>query len=231
MSLKAYVTGNVFYLVDTITNVEYTGRSGNVEIEHRNYSGNDFFYFHNVLNFPKGRPVLLSEILNEASGAYTLGTLKTFIQDETGGFNSPGNGADFAEYQTTSDQVVLLNDDGVTYVAIPNMTLGLSSNFSVTTGVLKKTIKAGTFLINGVSDLEVNKAATVSYALFINGTLVPSEITPHTFTNQSKIENISITAIGILSLDDTIEVRAKGDGTLAVSVTVRKLDVTFVEIK
>ena len=138
----------------------------------------------------------------------------------------------YAEFHlTTTPEVVNIDADGITYVKIPNMVLSVGNGFSVSLGTLKKENSSGLFLINGVSDLEVNKAVNISYALFVNNSIVPSEITPHTFTNQSKIENISITSIATININDEIEVRAKGDGTTGVILTIAKLDVTFVSLK
>lgn len=137
---------------------------------------------------------------------------------------------DRAEFELTSPEIgIALNDDGVTWTKIPNMVLNLGKGFSVTAGTLKKINNGGTFLINGVSDLAVNKACTMSYGLAVNGSAVAKEITPHTFTAAAKVENISITAFAELGEDDEIEVWAKGDGTLGVELDITKLDVTFKE--
>lgn len=139
--------------------------------------------------------------------------------------------SDFAEYHlTTTPEVVALNDDGVTYTKIPNMVLGVGNNFSVTTGTLKYLNGGRLFLINGTSDLEANKAADVTYSLFINGSAVPSEQTEVTFTAAAKKTNISITAIAEINTNDELEVRAKGDGTASLTITVNKLDLTFLQV-
>lgn len=136
---------------------------------------------------------------------------------------------DRAEFHLLSPEVVSVNDDGVTWVKIPNMVLNsLSEGFTAAAGILTKTDQTATLMMNGVSDLGVNKACTVYYGLFLNGSVVPHEVTPHTFTVQSKVENISITALAQLAVDDTVEIKVLGDGTTAgVTVTVHKLDVTF----
>ena len=65
------------------------------------------------------------------------------------------------------------------------------------------------FLFNGVSDLEVAVADTVTYALYKNGVYVPTTETPHTFTAPAKTENISITAIVTLDNGDALRVWIK----------------------
>lgn len=135
---------------------------------------------------------------------------------------------DNAEFHLESMESVLIHDDGITWSKIPNMVLGRSnSGFSVSGGTLIKTNNDNNFLVNGVSDLEINKAATIFYGLAVNGNIISHEITEHTFSAASKIENISITASADLKLNDEVEIWVKGDGTLGVTVTVNKLDVTF----
>lgn len=153
--------------------------------------------------------------------------------NSTLGFDDASVGVEYVEYQIgLTPEVVPLNNDGVTYVKVPNMVSGLmSGGFTVSGGTLTKVDTLGTFLINGVSDLEANKAIEITFALFLNGALVPSELTSHTFSNQAKIENISITTIANLNIGDTVEIFAKSDGTTNSIITVNKLDVTFVQIK
>lgn len=71
------------------------------------------------------------------------------------------------------------------------------------TGTLKH------FLFSGASDLGVNKVCRITYALFKNGVLVPGAETPHDFTAQAKVENISITAILGATKDDYFAVYGK----------------------
>lgn len=133
------------------------------------------------------------------------------------------------EFHLTSPEDVDLNDDGITWTKIPNMVLNpLSNGFTATGGTLTKKGKPGKFIIHGVSDLAVSLSCTLYYGLALNGSIVSHEITEHTFTNQAKTENISITALGELSVNDTIEIQVKGDGTNNVTVTVEKLDMTFI---
>lgn len=132
-----------------------------------------------------------------------------------------------AEYHILDYEEVLLNDDGVTWTKIPNMLLNLPVGFSISDGTLIKTGNSGVFLMNGVSDLEVDKACKIFYGLVVNGVVVDHEVTEHTFSNQAKIENISITALATINAGDTIEVWCKGDGTAGVTMKIAKLDVTF----
>lgn len=83
------------------------------------------------------------------------------------------------------------------------------------------------FLFSGASDLEVNKACKITYGLFKNGTLVAGAETPHDFAAQSKIENISITAIlSGIKANDYFDVRAKSSVSDTI-LTVATLLITF----
>lgn len=132
---------------------------------------------------------------------------------------------------TTTPEVISIDDDGTTYVPIPNMVKNIgSAEFDVTSGILTYLGSGGRFLINGTSDLEINKAADITYALVLDGVPIPSELTTIGFTSAGKKRNISITAIAPLTTDQTIEIWVKGDATLGITLTVNKLDVTFLEI-
>jgi len=143
--------------------------------------------------------------------------------------------ADFKDHEhvkfsLSSEETVPLNNDGVTWTKITNMTIcgSDSPGFSCASGTLTKTTDDCAFLFNGTSDLSAAKAGTIYYGLHVNGAVVPTEITEHTFTSAAKVENISITSIAELSKDDTIELYAKGDGVAVNnSITIKKLDTTF----
>lgn len=138
---------------------------------------------------------------------------------------------DYADYHRPIAALpILLNDDGVTYSPITGMEPGLSKSFEVNAGILKYLNGGRLFLINGTSDLEVDKAADITYALFINGEAVPTELTTVSFSASAKKANISITAVVAVGKDDVLEIRVKGDGTAAVTVTINKLDLTLVEL-
>lgn len=93
-------------------------------------------------------------------------------------------------------------------------------------GTLTYTGPDACLLLNGVSDLQVNKACEVTYALYINGAVVPGAETPHTFTSAAKTSNIGITRICQLQTGDTIEVYAKCDDDTAIA-TFKTLSITL----
>lgn len=229
MSVKIYSDGNYFFIEDPTASIPLMDVKSEVKVR---LVSTGIYEIKSPLIGNKSYDI--DDLIDVSDASYTLGTWNTFFRANTG-FNpaSGGSGANYSEFHlTTTPEVVALNDDGVTFTKIPNMILGLASGFSVATGTLTYDGDDGMFLINGVSDLEVNKATDIFYALFVNGSLVPGEVTPHTFTNQSKVENISITSIAPIAQDDDIEVRARTGGTAtSVTITVRKLDVTFLEVK
>lgn len=104
---------------------------------------------------------------------------------------------------------------------------GLNLGFTLAAdGVLTHTGATGVFLVNGVSDLAVSAASKITYGLFINDTLVPGATTPHDFAASAKTQNISITEIAQILLNDEIQIKLMSD-TPGIVVTVTNLKVTF----
>lgn len=67
-------------------------------------------------------------------------------------------------------------------------------------------------LMVGTSDLSVDKACVLHYALYLNGAVAAGvSETPHTFLAQSKIANISIVGLVPIEAGDEIEIFAKSD--------------------
>lgn len=81
-------------------------------------------------------------------------------------------------------------------------------------------------LFNGVSDIKVDKACEITYALFKNGSLVSGAETPHSFASPSKYSTISITALTEVQPDDYFEVYAKCDDA-TVTLTINSLLILF----
>jgi hypothetical protein len=87
------------------------------------------------------------------------------------------------------------------------------------------------FLMNGVSDISVNKACELSYALFLNGEIYTdpnggTAETPHTFPASARTQTMAITALMELNNGDEIEIYAKSSEALTI-MTARTLRVTF----
>lgn len=99
------------------------------------------------------------------------------------------------------------------YYKIPGVfTASDCGRFECTTaGVLTYKGRSGIFQLSGVSDVQVDKACTITYGLYLNAALVPEATTPHTFLATSKISNISIVSLIELVYGDDLEVYAKSD--------------------
>lgn len=122
-----------------------------------------------------------------------------------------------------------LPDDGITYVKVPGMELAKGLGFTETSGTLNKVSTDGEFLFSGSADVALNKAARLTFSLFMDGVLVPGAQTPHDFTSASKVSGISITAFIDVPAGSALEVRAKGDGTLSTELVVNTLNVTLLQ--
>ena len=107
---------------------------------------------------------------------------------------------------------------------------GIDNGFTTSaSGVLTFTgTEAVTVLINGTADLSVDKGCVITFGTFLNGVLVPNSLTPHTFTNTSKVSNISIDTFGVFNPNDTMQVYVKSD-TANVNIDVNTLRVTVTE--
>ena len=81
-------------------------------------------------------------------------------------------------------------------------------------------------LMNGVSDIQTDKACQITYALYKNGTLVTGAETPHTFASASKYATISITTLIEIAANDYFEVWAKCDDN-TVTLTINSLKILF----
>lgn len=137
---------------------------------------------------------------------------------------------DFSEFHLNgSPEVILLNDDGITFSLITKLELKVQKNFTAIGGILT-TINGGIYLLNTSVHLETNKAMMLTLGLFINGMVQSDETIDHDFSNQSKVEAIPDASIITLAPGDEVEYRVRGDGTLAVTITIRKMDITFLEI-
>lgn len=102
---------------------------------------------------------------------------------------------------------------------------GHSLGFEVTNNKLKYIGPSSVcFQFTGVCDLQVDKACSTVFSLYINGELVTAAQTPHTFVSPSKTGTIAIVAIIELTQDDELEVYAKSDTALT-TMTVETLNI------
>ena len=82
------------------------------------------------------------------------------------------------------------------------------------------------FLLTGVSDVSADKVCTITYGMYMNGSLVTGAETPHSFPNASSTTNISISNIIKLTNGDYIETWVKSD-TASTDVDVQNLMLTL----
>ena len=138
-----------------------------------------------------------------------------------------------SEQQTNRGQIRLTSPNPTTlttidqyYQLLGTFDNGVARNFSINPDGTLTCLKAGPYLVNGVSDLEVDKACKITYGLHINDTLVDIAQTPHDFSSANKTSNISITGIVPLNVGDEITIWARSD-TATTEITVNTLFVTF----
>ena len=82
------------------------------------------------------------------------------------------------------------------------------------------------FLLNGVSDVAVDKACEMTYGLHINGILQADAQTPHTFPASARTQTLAITGLLRLNQNDEIDVYAKSNQANT-TANVRNLRVTL----
>lgn len=141
-------------------------------------------------------------------------------------------GLDYAEHHLPiTPETVVLNDDGVTYTKITSMTLSKNQGFFDNgDGSIKKINNSARFLFVGTSDVKSNKGVDLTYALFVNDVAAPDQKTLASISSAAKYTNVAITSIPDVAINDKLDVRVKGDGTVGVTLTINKLDVTLVEL-
>jgi len=84
------------------------------------------------------------------------------------------------------------------------------------------------FLVNGTSELRVDKACMMTYGFHINGILVESGQTPHDFPASARTSTVAITTIAILNHGDVLNARIKSDTDNTVA-TIQTLNITLLE--
>ena len=106
---------------------------------------------------------------------------------------------------------------------------GCCNNFTQNAdGSLTYSGAGGVFQITGTSDVEVDKACTINYTLYMDST--PDGTTPHDFTAAAKSENISIVGIITLTTGMVLSARAKSN-TANTALDPLNLNVSFILLK
>jgi hypothetical protein len=136
---------------------------------------------------------------------------------------------EYAYYYLSTETVLSLNNDGVTYTEVPNMAIGPVRDFTLVDNTLTYTGVGGTFQFVGSVDMSSQKVANVNIALFINDVISPQSIV-RSFTSANKRGSASSNGIFEVSSGDEFKVMMKGDGTTSLVVDIFSINLTFMEV-
>jgi len=136
---------------------------------------------------------------------------------------------EYAYYYLSTETVLPLNNDGVTYTEVPNMALGPARDFTLTDNTLTYTGVGGLFQFVGSVDMSSQKVADVTIALSINDVISPQSIV-RSFTSANKRGSASSNGIFQINTGDEFHVMMKGDGTTSLVVDIFSMNLTFMEV-
>lgn len=136
---------------------------------------------------------------------------------------------EYAYYYLSTETILALNDDGVTYTDVPNMIAPITRDFSLAGGILTYNGVGGLFLFNGSVDMSSQKVADVTIALSINGVVSPQKVV-RSFTSANKRGSASSNGIFQINQGDQFKVVMKGDGTTSLVVDIFSMNLTFTEM-
>ena len=136
---------------------------------------------------------------------------------------------EYAYYYLSTETILALNDDGVTYTEVPNMALGSARDFELSDNTLTYTGVGGLFQFVGSVDMSSQKVADVEIALSINDVISPQSIV-RSFTSANKRGSASSNGIFQINTGDEFHVMMKGDGTTSLVVDIYSMNLTFLEV-
>lgn len=136
---------------------------------------------------------------------------------------------EYAYYYLSTETVLSLNDDGVTYTEVPNMAIGPVRDFTLANNTLTYTGVGGLFQFVGSVDMSSQKVADVTIALSINDVISPQSIV-RSFTSANKRGSASSNGIFQINPGDEFHVMMKGDGTTSLVVDIFSMNLTFMEV-
>ena len=136
---------------------------------------------------------------------------------------------EYAYYYLSTETVLSLNNDGVTYTEVPNMAVGPARDFTLTDNTLTYTGVGGLFQFVGSVDMSSQKVADVTIALSINDVISPQSIV-RSFTSANKRGSASSNGIFQINTGDEFHVMIKGDGTTSLVVDIFSMNLTFMEV-
>ncbi|MDF1690504.1 MAG: hypothetical protein P1U35_12935 [Cycloclasticus sp.] len=136
---------------------------------------------------------------------------------------------EYAYYYLDTETVLTLNNDGVTYTQIPNMSANPVRDFTLDGDTLTYTGVGGLFQFVGSIDMSTQKTADVTIALSINDVISPQQVVA-SYPNANKRRTSSSNGIFSISTGDEFKVMIKGDGTTGLVVDIFSMNVTFMEV-
>jgi hypothetical protein len=136
---------------------------------------------------------------------------------------------EYAYYYLSTETVLPLNNDGVTYTEVPSMAIGPVRDFTLADNTLTYTGVGGLFQFIGSVDMSSQKVADVTIALFINDVISPQSIV-RSFTSANKRGSASSNGIFQINPGDEFHVMMKGDGTTSLVVDIFSVNLTFMEV-
>jgi hypothetical protein len=136
---------------------------------------------------------------------------------------------EYAYYYLDTETVLSLNNDGVTYTQVPNMSANPVRDFTLDGDTLTYTGVGGLFQFVGSVDMSSQKVADVTIALSINDVISPQSIV-RSFTSANKRGSASSNGIFQINTGDEFHVMMKGDGTTSLVVDIFSMNLTFMEV-
>ena len=136
---------------------------------------------------------------------------------------------EYAYYYLSTETVLSLNNDGVTYTEVPNTAVGPARDFTLADNTLTYTGVGGLFQFVGSIDMSTQKTADVTIALSINDVISPQKVVA-SYPNANKRRTSSSNGIFQINPGDEFHVMIKGDGTTSLVVDIFSMNLTFMEV-
>lgn len=194
----------------------------------------------NQITFPEIRPI--ATVIYQTNLSYANSINAKIVSTDTGDdyidwrndvisrveIPSPSQSVEKASYRIVSASATVITAAETYYPLSGVFADGNNVNFVLSaSGTIKYTGTGGNFFLVGNSDLEVDKAGRITYALEKNTVTDTTTVTPHDFTSTSKIEAIGINRIVNLTSNDRLRVVVKSDQSGTTNLTARTLYISY----